>query len=95
MINRRTFVAIAGCAMLGVSARLRAQGQAARHRIGILYGSGRTDADFFLGLLRPELDKLGWTDGRNIELLEPRSAEGRNDRLPSIAAELVAQGPDM
>ena len=84
-----------GCAALGLSGTLRAQGEAARRRIGILYVSARTDADYFVGLLRPELDKLGWTDGRNIALLEPRSAEGRNDRLPSIAAELVAQSPDV
>ena len=27
--------------------------------------------------------------------LEPRTTEGRNERLPSMAAELVAQGPDL
>jgi putative ABC transport system substrate-binding protein len=95
MVNRRTFVAIAGSSMLAVSASLRAQGAPARRRIGTLYASARPDADYFVDLLRPELDKLGWTDGRNIVLLEPRSAEGRNDRLPSMAAELVAQGPDI
>ena len=95
MINRRTFIAIAGSGMVGLSASLRAQVPAARHRIGILYGSTRTDAEYFVGLLRAELDKLGWTDGRNIALLEPRSAEDRNDRLPCMAAELVAQGSDI
>jgi putative ABC transport system substrate-binding protein len=49
----------------------------------------------FLNELRPELDKLGWADGRNIVLLEPRTAEGDNARLPSLAGELVAQGPDL
>ena len=28
-------------------------------------------------------------------LLEPRTAEGRNELLPSMAAEIVAQGPDL
>jgi putative ABC transport system substrate-binding protein len=45
--------------------------------------------------LRPELEKLGWTDGRNLVLLEPRTTDGANDRLPSMAAELVADGPDL
>jgi len=45
--------------MLGLSASLRAQGPAARHRVGILYGSGRTDAEYFVGLLQPDPDNLG------------------------------------
>jgi putative ABC transport system substrate-binding protein len=49
----------------------------------------------FLSQLRPELEKLGWIDGRNIVFLEPRTAGGDNARLQSLASELVAQGPDL
>ena len=35
----------------------------------------------FLGLLRPALEKLGWTDGWNIVLLEPRTGNGRERLL--------------
>ena len=95
MIDRRTFVAIAGGALFGLSPNLRAQGQATTRRIGFLSAFSRADIEAFLSQLRPELEKLGWTDGRNIVLLEPRTTEGRNERLPSVAAELVAQGPDL
>ena len=72
-----------------------AQGQAAPRRIGFLSAFARSEIEALLSELRPELEKLGWTDGRNIVLLEPRTTEGRNELLPPLAAELVAQGPDL
>jgi putative ABC transport system substrate-binding protein len=86
-------MAIAGGALLPLS--LGAKGQGTTHRIGLLAPGSRTDAEVTVNLLRLELNKLGWTDGRNIVLLEPRIAEGRNERLPALAAELVAQNPDV
>jgi putative ABC transport system substrate-binding protein len=71
------------------------QGQVTRRRIGFFSPFPRADIEDFLSLLRPELEKLGWVDGRNIVLLEPRTTEGANDRLPATAAELVAQAPDL
>jgi putative ABC transport system substrate-binding protein len=53
------------------------------------------DVEGFLNQLRPELEKLGWTAGRNIMLLAPRTTDGKNERLPSAAVELVSQGPDL
>jgi putative ABC transport system substrate-binding protein len=53
-------------------------------RIGVLSPS----ADFFLKAFRQGLRELGYIDGRNI-FLEYRSADGRVDRLPELAAELV------
>ncbi len=94
-MDRRTFVALAGGALLPLSSDLRAQGERTVRRIGILTGFARADVEIFMGLLRTELDKLGWTEGRNIVFLELRTAEGRNERLPSMAAELVAQGPEV
>jgi putative ABC transport system substrate-binding protein len=64
-------------------------------RIGFLSPFTRADIEDFLSVLRPELEKLGWTDGRNIMLLEPRTTEGANDRLQAMAAELVSQTPDL
>jgi hypothetical protein len=92
-LNRRTFVAITGGTLLGLSPNLRSQGQVTPRRIGFLSAFARVDVDAFLSELRPELEKLGWTEGRNIVLLELRTTEGRNERLPSVAGELVAQGP--
>jgi ABC-type uncharacterized transport system substrate-binding protein len=94
-VDRRTFVVGLAGTLLGLSASLRAQGPAAPRRIGSLYASARADTESFLKLLRLELEKLGWIDGQNILLLEPQTAEGRNERLPSMATELVAQAPDV
>ena len=95
MMDRRSFFVIAGGALLGLSPGLRAQRQTAPHRIGFLSAFARGEVDALVGELRPELEKLGWTDGRNIVLLEPRTTEGSNDRLPAFAAEIVAQSPDL
>jgi putative ABC transport system substrate-binding protein len=81
--------------LLGLSAGLPAQGPAAPRRIAYLTTRPPADTESFLKLLRPELEKSGWIHGQNIVLLEPQSAEGRNERLPSMAAELVAQRPDI
>ena len=64
-------------------------------RIAFLSGFPRADVDASLGAIRAEVGKLGWIDGRNIVLLEPRTAEGRNELLPAMAVEIVAQGPDL
>jgi putative ABC transport system substrate-binding protein len=72
-----------------------AQGQVTPRRIGTLSAFPLAAVEAFLGQLRPELEKLGWTDGRNIVLLEPQTTVGDNARLPSVAALLVAQGPDL
>ena len=72
-----------------------AQGPAAPRRVGYLSAFNRATADSLLGLVRLELEKLGWTERRNLVLLEPRTAEGVNERLPALAAELVAQSPDL
>jgi putative ABC transport system substrate-binding protein len=94
-MDRRTFVAIAAGALLGLPMDAPAQGPATARRIGFLSAFPRADIDAYLGQLRSELEKFGWTDGRDLIFLEPRTTEGRNERLPSAAAELVALGPDL
>jgi putative ABC transport system substrate-binding protein len=91
-MDRRTF--LCGLTLCALTIRC-VQGQTTVHRIGFLSPFARGDIEDFLSLLRPELEKLGWVDGRNILLLEPRTTEGANDRLPATAAELVAQAPDL
>lgn len=53
-------------------------------RVGVLSPS----ADFFLNSFRQGLREFDYVEGRNISL-EYRSAEGKADRLPDLAAELV------
>ncbi len=93
-MDRRTFVATTGGILLGLSPHPWAQGQATPRRIGFLSGFPAPTSRF-LCFLRPELEKLGWTDGRDILLLEPRITGGDNTRLPSLASDLVAEAPDL
>ncbi len=45
-------------------------------------------------MFRQELRELGWIEGKNI-IIEYRFAEGKNDRLPELAAELVRLKVDL
>ena len=92
MTGQRTFLCgLTLCAL----ASSWASGQVTVRRLGFLSPFSRSDIEDFLSLLRLELEKLGWTYGRNIILLEPRTTEGANDRLPAMAAKLVSQAPDL
>ena len=43
---------------------------------------------------RQELSKLGWIEGKNIAI-EYRFAEGKDERLPELAADLVRLKVDL
>jgi putative tryptophan/tyrosine transport system substrate-binding protein len=59
-------------------------------RIGfLLYSSASTCPR--LAEIRQALADLGWVQGRNL-VIEQRSAENQNDRLPEVAADLVRTG---
>src|SRR5690349_1254494 len=94
-MDRRNFMAIGGSCLLALSLKENAQGQVTMRRIGLLSGFPRADIETFLSQLRPELEKLGWAEGRNILFLESRTSGGDNARLPSMAGELVAEVPDL
>jgi len=57
-------------------------------RVGYLAGGGRTPDGGPPGQLREALRGLGYVEGKNVAY-EARFAEGRMDRLASLAAELV------
>jgi putative tryptophan/tyrosine transport system substrate-binding protein len=63
------------------------------YRIGVLVPGGAAAASF-LNVLREELRKSGYIEGQNL-LVEFKSAEGRNERLSALAAELVALKVDV
>jgi putative ABC transport system substrate-binding protein len=58
------------------------------YRIGYLYSGSATSSLRAPEALRAELRELGWVEGRNI-VIDYRFAEGRFDRLPDLAADLV------
>jgi putative tryptophan/tyrosine transport system substrate-binding protein len=63
-------------------------------RIGFLDRSTAPGGALFINAFRQELSKLGWIEGKNI-VLEYRFAEGKTDRLPELAAELVRLKVDL
>jgi putative tryptophan/tyrosine transport system substrate-binding protein len=84
-MKRRKFIAImAGAAAWPLGAYAQRSKVA---RIGALY-IGIADAESFKSELRDGLRELGYVEGQNIAF-EFRSAEGKLDRLPDLAAELV------
>ena len=89
-----TLVVLALGGLVGTRA-LRAQGTAAPRRIAMLSGFGAADTKAFLDLMQPELERVGWAPGRDVVLLLPRTAEGRYERLSGLAAEVLAERPDV
>src|SRR5262245_15843238 len=57
-------------------------------RIGFLDNSTASGMAVLVDAFRQELSKLGWIEGKNITI-EYRYGEGKQDRLPELAAELV------
>jgi putative ABC transport system substrate-binding protein len=95
MKNRRWFLTLLAGSLLPQIVVRPASGQSKARRVATLSPFPRADVGQFVGALRQDLQKLGWTDGRDVVLLEPRLAEGRNERLPALAAEIVAEAPDV
>jgi putative tryptophan/tyrosine transport system substrate-binding protein len=71
-----------------------AQQTAKIFRIGFLDSSTPSGIAVLVEAFRQELRKLGWTEGKNINF-EFRFAEGKPDRLPQLAAELVRLNVDL
>ena len=90
-MRRRHFITLLGGAVAWPLAA-RAQ-QTKVYRVGVLL-VGNADADSFRTELREELRKSGYVEGQNL-LVEFRSAEEKLDRLPALAAELVALKVDV
>src|SRR5690242_7633637 len=63
-------------------------------RIGYLAPSLSPEASRLIEAFRQGLHDLGYVEGQNI-VLELRSAEGRPDRFPALAAEVVALKVDV
>jgi putative ABC transport system substrate-binding protein len=71
---------------LGVTAE--AQQPKKVSRIGILHGASASSVEARTKAFREGLRERGYVEGKNI-LIEYRYAEGKSDRLPVLAAELV------
>jgi putative ABC transport system substrate-binding protein len=70
--------------------RVEAQQTGKVARIGFLDPSTASGSAVLVKAFLQEMSKLGWIEGKNIAI-EYRFAEGKLDRLPDLAADLVRQ----
>jgi putative tryptophan/tyrosine transport system substrate-binding protein len=85
-VKRRQFITLIGGAVVGVPLAVRAQ-QPKVPTVGVLV-VGSPGSEQFGRLLREGIRELGYIEGQNIRY-EFRSDEGKINRLPELAAELV------
>jgi putative ABC transport system substrate-binding protein len=86
-MRRREFILLTGSAAL-CSFSAHAQQAGKVPRIGYLGVTSASDRPPLLDTFRQGLRERGWIEGQNIGI-DYRFAEGRLDRLPELAAELV------
>ena len=93
MTKKIIFLALCSLLLAPCSA-VEAQQPTKVFRIGYLESSTASGSAVLAELFRQELSKLGWIEGKNIAI-EYRFAEGKNDRLPELAADLVRLKVDL
>jgi putative ABC transport system substrate-binding protein len=86
-MDRRRFIGIISCSLLGAPLNARAQPATRVRRIGVLsYSTQPTPAE--LRETWAPLREFGWIEGRNL-IIERRYANGNAELLPSFAEELI------
>ena len=93
-MDRRAFLAVLG--LLAAPAAARSQPATKVFRIGLLGTVPLTHqgAAHIWGAFFEELRRLGYVEGRNV-LIVGRYSEGKSERLPALAAELVQLDVDV
>jgi len=92
MTDRRAFIGTLAGGLLAAPLAAEAQQAAKIARIGYL--TTNMAAGPVLEAFRQGLRDLGYVEGRNL-VIEYRAAEGKSERLPALAAELVALKVDV
>ena len=95
-MKRREFITLVGGAAVAWPLAAHAQQPERVRRVGILTGIAGEDPHTkarFTAFLQ-ELQKLGWTDGRNLRI-DTRAGAGNPATIRKYAAELVALEPDV
>ena len=96
MIGRRDFITFLGGAAAAWPLAARAQQAVGLPRIGLLLANEESDRDLQARLagLQQGLERLGWSDGRNVRM-DYRFSGGNPDRFQPLAQELVAARPNL
>src|SRR5436190_21118674 len=93
-MDRRMFIGGVAGSLLAASLAARAQQGGKIYRIGILEPIPAAQNAANLDALRKGLRELDYVEGRNL-VIEYRSADGRAERFPDLASELVRLKVDL
>ena len=95
-MQRREFIRLLGGAAVAWPLVARAQQPERMRRIGMLTGIAGEDVQtkVRIAAFLQELQKLGWTEGRNVRI-DTRAGAGNPVTIRKYAAELVALEPDV
>jgi putative ABC transport system substrate-binding protein len=83
-----------GALLFALSVSAEAQQTGKVPRIGFLDGTTASGMAVLVEAFRDELSKLGWIERKSITI-DYRFAEGKTDRLPGLAADLVGLKVDL
>jgi putative ABC transport system substrate-binding protein len=89
-VRRRELIALLGGAAAGWPVAARAQ--PTMPVIGLVRDTPSAPFPHIVNALRRGLNETGFVDGQNVRL-EQRWAEGHDDRLPALVADLIRQRP--
>jgi putative tryptophan/tyrosine transport system substrate-binding protein len=93
-MNRREFLGTLAGGVLAVPRAAQAQQTGKVYRIGMLERTSAAIGAANLGGFQQGLRELGYVEGKNL-VIEYRSADGRDERFPGLAAELVRLKVDL
>ncbi len=95
-IRRREFIFTLGGAAAAWPLAARAQQSERVRRVGVLvpFTETNTEAQSHIAEFKRELQKLGWSEGRNV-IVESRFGGGDSERVRTHAAELLRMTPDV
>jgi putative ABC transport system substrate-binding protein len=94
MNNRRRIILALGAGVLVSPLSMHVHAQTKSWRIGALMTGSSVSAGSRINAFVQELAKLGYVEGNNVSFIF-RFADGNLDRLPELAADLVAKKVDV
>ena len=92
-LKRREFITLLGGVAVAMPFAVEAQPRPKVARLGVLLFSS-PEADPQMKAIHIRLRELGYVEGQNLTLIY-RYAEGKYERLPNLAAELMRENPDL